>query len=334
MENPYLASPEPELLLSIRFSASLPDVLLEIPSPRTTTTAGLKQLIRARLPPELSKHRLRLIYSGKALEDVTPLSTSLRLSSFAPFPSHESAQSLYGPGSSQSPALADSDDEENQTGDKKGKAPIRNEPQPRTYIHCSIGDVVLSASDLAAESSIASTLTASKAKNRTASAHSQSAGTHNDYELHHDHSTTTAPPTTTTPAPRGFDRLLSAGLTDTEISALRAQFLSNFSLTRTPDTMPSAAELRIMEERWLDNSDSGNLSMGQGGGGGGGAVDYGGTAAVLDDMLWGSVMGFFWPVGCSIWLLREDGVWSWRKGLAVFIGVVINLLLGTIRVMG
>ena len=70
----------------------------------------------------------------------------------------------------------------------------------------------------------------------------------------------------------------------------------------------------------------------------GGITNDGGSMSpaaggALDDMLWGSVMGFFWPVACALWLLREEGVWSWRKGLAVFVGVVVNLGFGAVRMM-
>jgi hypothetical protein len=331
MDNPYRPS-EPELFLSIRFSASLPDVLLEISSPTTTTTAGLKRLIRTRLPAELSTHRLRLIHAGKALEDSTPLSTSLKLNSFPPPPKNDTTQPPYtAAGSPQSPAIIadDYEGEYRRKEDLKGKTPIRNEPHPRIYIHCSIGDVSLSAADLDAEASIAST-TSAKSRNTKSSNSNQPTDTQSHNQQHHDQPPTSTH-TTTTPAPHGFDRLLSSGFTETEISALRAQFLNMHSLTRTPDTMPSSAELRVMEERWLDNSDpQGSLGGGVVGGGG----DDGGAGSPLDDMLWGCVMGFFWPVGCSVWLLREDGVWSWRKGLAVFVGVCINLLLGTVRMIG
>lgn len=329
MDNSSSASPEPELFLSIRFSASLPDVLLEVASPKTTTTAGLKRLIRTRLPPELSTHRLRLIHAGKALEDSTPLSTSLKLSSLPPPPRTQSS-------SSQAPTITDEDEEEHESKDRKGKTPVYNEPQPRIYIHCSIGDVALSPSYLAAEASIASTTTATSASKtrKLTSSHSQSADTPTDHHhgLQHDQPSTTAPPTTTTPAPRGFDSLTSAGLTDVEISALRAQFRNFQSLSRTSNTMLSTAELRNLEERWLDNTDNEPAQVGDGNEGGGGDDDGGGNP--LDDMLWGSVMGFFWPVGCMIWLMREDGVWSWRKGLAVSLGVIINALLGAIRHIG
>lgn len=109
--------------------------------------------------------------------------------------------------------------------------------------------------------------------------------------------------------------------------------------------MPSGAELRRLEDIWMDEGASaGSMEMGGSGMGTGGAsgsgdagiANYGvgttsGAAGPLDDMLWGSVMGFFWPVGCGLWLLREQGVWSWRKGLAVFVGIVVNFGFGVVR---
>lgn len=161
-------------------------------------------------------------------------------------------------------------------------------------------------------------------------------------------SAATAPPTTTTPAPRGFDRLLSAGFTASEVTALRSQFLAVQSVTRTPDTMPSGEELRDLEDRWMDEgSTSANIGGGDGAGGGAAAVGGGGgfggdddgglgtgSRSAWDDMLWGAVMGFFWPVGCAMWLRREEGVWSWRKGVAVFVGVVMNAAFGAARIIG
>ena len=71
----------------------------------------------------------------------------------------------------------------------------------------------------------------------------------------------------------------------------------------------------------------------QAGEGGGTGDDEGGSRSAMDDMLWGAVIGFFWPVGCAMWLRREEGVWSWRKGFAVFVGVVVNAAFGMIRIM-
>ena len=145
---------------------------------------------------------------------------------------------------------------------------------------------------------------------------------------------------TTTPAPRGFDRLLSAGFTPAEVAGLRSQFLAVQSVSRTPDTMPSGAELRELEDRWMDEGSSAAM-VGGGGEGGEGTVSFAdddggfgpGSRGAMDDMLWGAVMGFFWPVGCAMWLRREEGVWSWRKGLAVFVGVVVNIAFGAMRIM-
>ncbi|KAE8144936.1 DUF2407 C-terminal domain-containing protein [Aspergillus avenaceus] len=288
-------SPDP-LLLTIRFSASIPDLPVDVPNPETTTAAGLKQLIRAQLPTTLSSHRLRLIYSGRGFEDAVPLSTSLKL-----------------------PPAAPRDD----TGKEgKGKAPVRD--KPRLYVHCSIGDIVLSGADLATEAELASTI---RDEDGAGNAPLQQRQVVVEVE------------TSTTPAPRGFDRLLSAGFTATEVSALRSQFMAVQAVSRTPDTMPSGAEMRDLEDRWMDEGPS--AAAAAAGLAGGEAVglndDEGGFGAgsrgAMDDMLWGAVMGFFWPVGCAMWLRREEGVWSWRKGLAVFVGVVVNLAFGAMRIM-
>ncbi|CEL05339.1 Putative Conserved membrane protein [Aspergillus calidoustus] len=298
------------LLIIVRFSASIPDLRLDIESPETTTSAGLKQAIRARLPSSLSSHRLRLIYAGRGLEDTTPLALSLKL---PPPPTRFSRSTID---------TLENHGDGDKTGKKdKGKLPVR-EP-PRLYVHCSIGDIVLSAADLATEAAAASTLhegqdSQTEAGNlRNAQRHDQSS---------------------TAPAPRGFDRLLSAGFTAAEVAALRSQFMAIQSVSRTPDTMPSGAELRELEDRWMDE---GTSAMAAGAVGGAEGVvftdDDGGfgtgSRGAIDDMLWGAVMGFFWPVGCAMWLRREEGVWSWRKGLAVFVGVVVNIAFGAMRIM-
>lgn len=282
---------EGALLLTVRFSASVPDLPLDVSNPETTTAAGLKQLIRARLPQDLSAHRLRLIYAGRALDDAAALTISLKL---PPSPSPSA----------------------------KGKEPVCE--RPRLYIHCSIGDIVLSDADLGAEVAISSTL-----QQRPASQGDHGIGT-KETQAHQQ-------PQSTTPAPRGFDRLISAGFTPAEVSALRSQFLAVQSVSRTPDDMPTSSELRDLEDRWMDE---GSTAGGSGLGGGGGVSindDDGtfglGSRGAVDDMLWGAVMGFFWPVGCAMWLRREDGVWSWRKGLAVFVGVVVNVAFGAMRVL-
>ncbi|KAE8374755.1 DUF2407 C-terminal domain-containing protein [Aspergillus bertholletiae] len=314
-DSPITAPPDP-LLLTIRFSASIADLPLDVLYPETTTSAGLKQLIRTRLPPDLSSHRLRLIYAGRGLEDTVPLSISLKLP----------------PSPARSPRLPGDDEDGGDLakGKGKGKAPVRE--QPRLYIHCSIGDIVLSATDLATEASLASTLQ----KESQLEADGDEPSLLNQQQQRQQQEVLAS--STTTPAPRGFDRLLSAGFTAAEVSALRSQFMAIQSVSRTPDTMPSGAELRELEDRWMDEGSSAMVAGVGGAGEGAGFTDddggFGaGSRGAMDDMLWGAVMGFFWPVGCAMWLRREEGVWSWRKGLAVFVGVVVNLAFGAMRIM-
>ena len=114
--------------------------------------------------------------------------------------------------------------------------------------------------------------------------------------------------------------------------------------------------MRVLEERWLDNDSSplsnngSNLGAGEGAGGGGGggvlgALQTGGVGGGgdflgddegggLDDILWGNVMGFFWPVGAVVWLMREEGVWSKRKQIAVLTGALVNFAIGIMRAAG
>lgn len=329
MASSAFLSPQPasdfvadDLLVAVRFSASIPDLPLDVPDPDTTTGAGLKQLIRAQLPPSLSSHRLRLIYAGRGLDDTTALSASLKL---PPSPSR-----------SPRPAADDIDKQDDLSNDSepqngkakakgKGKQPVRD-ARPRLYIHCSIGDIALSATDLAAEAGMASTMLLQRNKELEKSSSSlfPSTAPAHPQPQHPAQSTTT-------PAPRGFDRLLSAGFTAAEVTALRSQFLAVQSTSRTPDTMPTGEELRELEDRWMDEGSTGVQA--QAGEGGGTGDDEGGSRSAMDDMLWGAVIGFFWPVGCAMWLRREEGVWSWRKGFAVFVGVVVNAAFGMIRIM-
>jgi len=304
--------PPPPLLLTIRFTANIPDLLVTIPNPTNTTPLSLKREIRDTLPPDLTTHRLRLIHSGKVLPDTTTLSEALRL----PPP----------PPPSRSPPHNDLSNSDRTQDKGKGKAPLRSlppsppSPAPqRVYIHCSIGDA-LTPSELAAEAEAAVAST-QPSRAPTPSAQQGSGETASS-------SATTTTTTTTTLAPRGFDRLLSAGFTPTEIAALRSQFLDLQSHTHTPDTMPSAVELRVLEDRWIDESTSSNGGVD----GGDGGVGDDGEGGGLEDMLWGNVMGFFWPLGAVVWLLREEGVWSKRRQIAVFTGLLVNVAFSVLRV--
>lgn len=195
------------------------------------------------------------------------------------------------------------------------------------YIHCSISsERTLTGAELVAEERDATAL------QRQAAAEDPQ-DTNDDEETSSpgllQTTTTTNASSSTTPAPQGFDRLLLAGLTPTEVSALRSQFFAIQAHTHTPDTMPSAAELRLLEERWLD---AGNTPNGAITGEGGVGMDDENGGGGLEDMLWGNVMGFFWAVGAIVWLVREEGVWSKRRQIGVVTGVLVNIAFCVLRV--
>jgi hypothetical protein len=270
------------LRITVRFTTSIPDLLLDIPDPSDTTVIALKYLIRSQLEAPTSKHRFRLIHSGKLLKDDDILSSVLKIPPPPP-----------------------------RAPDPKGKGKAVEPPPPRVYINCSIGDA-LSATELGAEALAA---TAKSKKERDTSSDRKD-GTISQ---------------STAPAPRGFDRLLSGGFTPAEVNQLRLQFLSIQSNIHTPDTMPSPSTLRQMEDAWIDDN-AGNTGSGAGEGG----FDFGDDGlggGALDDLLWGNVMGFLWPLGCIGWIIREGGVWSRRRQIAVFTGFVLSITFGMLRVV-
>lgn len=281
----------PALDVVVRFSTSIPDVVLPVEAPSTVSTETLKQRIRERLEPPASSARLRLIHSGRVLADRTPLSRSLHVAPPPPL----------------------RDDDASSGAKAKGKQAVRHvrHPAARVYVHCSVGDP-LSAADLAAE--------ARQAREADAALLSEPAAGHPLPQQDG------AP--TTTPPPRGFDRLLSAGFTASEVAALRTQFLAIQAHTHTPETMPAGPDLLALEERWLDSSSSSADAAG-------GGADTGGfgseDAEGLEDMLYGNLIGFFWPIGAMCWLMREEGVWSRRRQIAVLSGFIVNLCFGFVR---
>lgn len=320
--------PDQLIHLIIRFAASIEDLQLPISSPQTTTTLSLKQLIRSELSPPHASARLRLIYAGKVLPDTAPLSRSLRLSPSPP--PRAGTYNEHGPGSK-----------------SKGKRPVRDEaigsgdiaaPKQEVrkyYIHCSLGDA-LSAKELASEAAQAqaSEVTLQKQHEppssfsaRQRSGSNATTGSANAGQRRRGSSTTT-------PAPQGFDRLLASGFTPAEIATLRSQFQTNLSFTHTPDTMPSHAEMRALEDRWLDSTATdpspamtGEAGEAATGWGAGFSVEEGG----IDDMFYGYLTGFFWPLGALIWGFREEGVWTRRRQVAVVMGVVLNAAFGFMR---
>ena len=193
--------------LVIRFASSVSDLVLTIPHPESTSALSLKQLIRPHLPDSIASNRLRLISAGKVLVDNKAISDSITI-----------------------PQRPPSNPAPDPKG--KGKAAVRrlSQPNPRVYIHCSIGDA-LSASDLAAEASASSTPPPTSA------------------------SIAPTPRPAPTPArpPRGCDRLLDSGFGPEDVAALRTQFLAIQAHTHTPDTMPTGDAVRALEDRWLDD---------------------------------------------------------------------------------
>ncbi|KAL8666477.1 MAG: hypothetical protein Q9202_001500 [Teloschistes flavicans] len=291
------------LALIVRFALPVPDLPLTVLSPASTTPLHLlHHNIRPHLPPTYSSSPIRLISSGALLPPSVPLSKSLRLPSAPP----SSKPDVKG------------------KGKERETSPTSRSPQLQAdnpiYIHCSISTAqVLSSAALALEAEAA---TANPAPPQSSPISPQQG--HDQWLQRQE--------------PQGFDCLLSAGLTPSEISALRSQFLAQTAHTHTPDTMPSPQQMRRLEERWLDSSGpTSRLSTGadDDGTNGVGVVDDdddGGGA--LSDMLWGNLMGFFWPVGAAIWLCREEGVWSKRRQVAVITGVLVNLSFGLMRMGG
>lgn len=293
MTAPFESSSTPvasmALHLIVRFTTSIPDLLLEIPSPNETTVIALQHLIRSKLDPPTSNHRLRLIHAGKLLKDDDLLTSVLKIPPPPP-----------------------------RAPDPKGKGKAVDAPVPaRVYINCSIGDP-LTPAELSAEAFAAAASSNSSKNKRDAKTDAQHAGA-------------SISTTNTTPAPRGFDRLLSAGFTAAEVNQLRLQFLSIQSNIHTPDTMPSPSTLRRMEDAWIDDNAGNTGTAAAGGGFDFGEDGLGGGA--LDDLLWGNLMGFLWPLGCIGWVIRERGVWSRRRQIAVFTGFMLSITFGMFRVV-
>lgn len=118
---PPASGPPTPISLLIRFSISLPDLALSIPFANTTSVRNLKSQIRARLPPEQSRRRLRLIHSGKVLSDG---STLKQLRHSRPLPPPPRADSGKGKGKAKA---VDEDESE-------------GEQRRAVYVHCSVGE--------------------------------------------------------------------------------------------------------------------------------------------------------------------------------------------------
>ncbi|TRX94571.1 hypothetical protein FHL15_004523 [Xylaria flabelliformis] len=320
----------PPLLLTIRFSASLPDLELDIPRPGATTVVSLKHLIRSRLDKAHARRRLRFIHGGKILPDTAVLSSVLRA---PPPPPPTSLGTGNGhPAERRGDERGDTVEETASKSKSKGKSiPGRPEPAPRIYVNCSIGDE-LSPSELESEAQAAALPPPTTSTSTSPTSH---------------HHPSSKPPglglttSSTTPAPRGFDRLLSAGFTASEVNQLRLQFRSIHSSRYTPDTLPSPDSFRRMEDAWIDDNGAampagaGVNSSGDGGmlgmGGVGTDSDEVGLVGMVDVLIRGVITGFIWPLGSAGWLIREEGMSSDRWRFMVGTGVMLGVLIGFIR---
>ncbi|KAJ2906963.1 hypothetical protein MKZ38_009826 [Zalerion maritima] len=359
---------EPALLLTIRPSLSLSDIHLDVLSPSSTPVAKLKQQIRERLGPTYSKRRIRLIYQGRILPDGSALSHVVR----PPPPPPSASPSSFGGGKSRAstPAQHLNDDDVDSTEDDsdeellrgngkgrgvegatskpkppsakaKGKLPLP--PPVRVYINASIGDV-LSPSDLAEEAQLAaqkipassSSLSPSPVPSRRPPGGlrpSQGVGPAGEGP-------------STTPAPRGFDRLLTTGFSRSEVSSLRLQFRSIQASRHTADTMPSPDALRSMEDSWIDSnafapsatpnpadpdSINGGVGTGAAGGTAGGFEESDEPHRLLDIAIPAMAVGFFFPLGTFGWLTRQEGLWSTKWQFLALVGVFSSLIIGIVR---
>ncbi|KAI1006748.1 hypothetical protein K3495_g1474 [Podosphaera aphanis] len=189
--------------------------------------------------------------------------------------------------------------------DPTGKGKARAPPPPRVYVNCSLGDV-MSAAELSSEADAAKI---SPRKSRLS--HTAPSEKRGQISSH---------------TPRGFDRLLSGGFTPTEVNQLRLQFRSIQQSIHTPETMPSPNSLLNIEDAWIDDN-SGN-------GPGATGIDFGDDGlggGAIDDILWGNIIGFVWPLGCIGFLMRESGVWSRRRQMAVSTGFILSVAFGILR---
>ncbi|KAF3188006.1 hypothetical protein TWF106_002052 [Orbilia oligospora] len=316
--------PETPVSITIRFaSSSLPDLSLTIQAPYSTNISTLKRLIRTSLPVETGRRRLRLIYGGKVLGDKANIGQALGVSRLAStstssFPKKEKKQPPPPPKrtSRKGKEVIRPDPEDDDYTDKKdAKTSTPTTSTTSTtiitgvYVHCSIGDE-LTDEDLAEE----------------AETESQA--------IHHP---------STLPAPQGFDRLLNAGFTESDIAALRSQFhgtlLNNnnnaTSIDGTSDPNASSGlgfslldeESRrhalALEERWIDESATNEAETGD--------ATVNTESGGLEDTLIGVMWGFFWPL-CIVWMLREEGtLGNSKRQLAVIAGLLMNCVFGLLK---
>jgi hypothetical protein len=180
----------------------------------------------------------------------------------------------------------------------KGKAVAGAQPAHRVYVSCSIG-VELSPEELDAERDAADKPPEEGAATRG-----------------------TRPAISTRPRPRGFDRFLQSGFSATEVSTLRAQF-SNIQ-SGYLDPPPSPDTLRALEDEWID-SNAGDLP------GAGPAGELGSDYnSILDDMVRGMAVGFFFPLLGTVFFRRDPST-NERFQLFVSAGTMFGVFVGLVQ---
>ncbi|KAL5593975.1 hypothetical protein BROUX41_001027 [Berkeleyomyces rouxiae] len=324
----------PPLHLTVRFSSAVSDIDLDIPSPWAVRVAALKRQVRAQLPPAEQSRSLRLIYQGRMLADaallgsvVKPVSPPPRAASTSRTSTPEPAENKYHRSDSTAPIR-----------NGKGKDP---EARQRIYILASLGPP-LDTAGLATEDRLANTPPTPTHQdpddldNGAQDGLDNPAGTNS---TRHPFSAAGLRSRVASPlphVPRGFERLLDAGLSPSEVNQLRLQFASIQAARHTPDTMPSPDSLQRMEDTWIDSNATGSVAEAAATGAGGEteAREDSNAEDSMDALLRGLVLGFFWPLGCFSWALREEGMWSKRRHYSVWVGVVLGVSIGTLRYLG
>lgn len=115
-----------------------------------------------------------------------------------------------------------------------------------------------------------------------------------------------------------------------EVADLRAQFLARLANQHTPDTMPTPTTQRRLEDEWIDQGADATGTTGLG------TLGSREVEGELDDFFWGTLMGFLWPVGMLGFGAREGAegpIWSDRRKMAIWTGVMISLGFGIVREM-
>lgn len=292
-------------LIRVRFASNCPDIVTELDA-RTTTTSLLKTLIQDSRPVETRGRLLRIIYLGKILQDDALLVDVLKAG------------------------------------------------QDEIVVQCSIGGLL---TDLHGPSQThAGTVDGNGNSNGNGDGNGNGRRSSSSPDLG-----------LTTPAPRGFDRLRTAGLTDAEISDLRAEFNAARSggggvggggqgqsrddeeyMPTAPDQLDAALNA---EEAWIDND-----AMQPGSGDGSSGSDPMGV--MYWDVLVGCCIGYFFGFGALFWVFglgykngigaarteagesagpgevmaqRYTRIFSEKKTVAIFAGLLFNLLYGLCR---